>query len=248
MVLRKTTFSRARAGAFSAAAAVIFASLSSGAAPTASGSPADLTALFAPPTTQELTRIRADWSTRPLVVEGYRREAMGVDARGDQIHVVSHVVDGHRHFGALRFPRSYIPGKSYPLIVACHGGLAGVDLDEIGNIFATFPGQCLEQDSFMLIPSYRGEDLVTPFAGTFTSGGPASWADRDVDDTRALLSAALIAYPEIDEARIGAYGISRGASVAMMLSVRDGRIRRVVDFFGFTDLSFRAFGHAWTRS
>ena len=59
-----------------------------------------------------LIRIRADWSTRPPVVEGYRREAMGVDARGDQIHVVSHVVDGHRHFGALRFPRSFIPGKS----------------------------------------------------------------------------------------------------------------------------------------
>lgn len=238
MAFRKTTSPRVLKTALSAAAAVFIASLSSGATSSATiSAPADLTELFAPPTSQELIRIRADWTSRPVAVEGYRREGSGFDARGDEFHVISHLVDGYRHYGALRFPRSFIQGKSYPLIVACHGGLAGVDLDEVSNIFATFPGQCIDPEAFVLIPSFRGEDLVTPFAGPFTSGGPASWVDRDVDDTRALLSAALAAYPEIDEARIGAYGISRGASVAMMLSVRDGRIRRVVDLFGFTDLS-----------
>lgn len=238
MAFRKMTSPRVLKTALSAAAAVFIASLSSGATSSATiSAPADLTELFAPPTSQELIRIRTDWSSRPVAVVGYRREESGSNARGDEFQVISHLVDGYRHYGALRFPRSYIPGKSYPLIVACHGGLAGVDLDEISNIFATFPGQCIDPEAFMLIPSFRGEDLVTPFAGTYSSEGPASWVDRDIDDTRALLSAALDAYPEIDEARIGAYGISRGASVAMMLSVRDGRIRRVVDFFGFTDLS-----------
>lgn len=222
----------------SAAAAVLLASLASGAASTAATTPpGDLTELFAPPTIKELDQVRADWASRPLAVEGFRLDATGIDARGDTIHVLSHVVDGQRHYGALRFPQNYVAGGSYPLIVACHGGLSGVDLDEIGNVFSTFPGQCLEPEAFLLIPSFRGEDLVTPFAGTFSSGGPASWADRDVDDTRALLSAALANYPEIDEARIGAYGISRGASVAMIMSVRDVRVRRVVDLFGFTDLS-----------
>lgn len=238
MAHRTTTSARALALALSAAAAVFLASLAPAMTPAAAtGARADLAELFAPPTTVELDRIRQDWASRPLIVEGYRLEATGTDNRGDMIHVLSHVVDGQRHFGALRFPRSYVPGGSYPLIVTCHGGLAGVDIDEIGNVLSTFPGQCIDSEAFLLIPSFRGEDLVTPFAGTFTSSGPASWADRDVDDTRALLSAALENYPEIDEARIGAYGISRGAAVAMIMSVRDSRIRRVVDLFGFTDLS-----------
>ncbi|MEE2941329.1 MAG: hypothetical protein VX460_13150 [Planctomycetota bacterium] len=197
----------------------------------------DLTALFAPPTSQELSLVRADWAARPLVVEGYRLEASGLDGRGDTVHVISHLVDGERHFGALRFPRNFAPGGSYPLIVACHGGLSGVDLDEIGNVLSTFPGQCVDSEAFLLIPSFRGEDLITPFAGTFTSGGVPSWADRDVDDSSALLSAALANYPEIDEARIGAYGLSRGASVGLIMGARDARIRRVVSLFGFTDLS-----------
>lgn len=198
---------------------------------------ADLNDLFAPPTPAELDAVRADWAARPLTVEGFRVEATGTDNLGDTIHVLSHVVDGQRHFGALRFPENYTPGGSHPLYVVCHGGLAGADLDELSGLFATLPGQCVESDAFLLLPSYRGEDLVTPFAGTFVSGGAPSWADRDVDDTRALLSAALLNYPEIDEARIGAYGISRGAAVALLMSARDGRIRRVVDMFGFTDLS-----------
>ena len=229
-----TTYARALAPVLSSAAALLLASQVSGATPIA---PGDLTDLFAPPTSQELDLVRADWAARTLSVDDYRLDASGVDGRGDTIHVISHVVDGERHYGALRFPQNYVVGGSYPLIVACHGGLSGVDLDEIGNVVSTFPGQCIEADAFLLIPSFRGETLVTPFAGPFTSGGSASWADRDVDDTRALLSAALENYPEIDEARIGAYGLSRGASVAMIMSVRDARVRRVVNLFGFTDLS-----------
>ncbi len=233
-----TTYARGLALVLSAASAVFLASPAPGATRSATTSASgDLAELFAPPTSDELRLVRADWATRPLEVEDYRLEETGVDGRGDTIHVLSHVVDGQRHYGALRFPPNYVPGGSYPLIVACHGGLSGVDLDEIGNVFSTFPGQCIDSKAFVLIPSYRGEDLVTPFAGTFTSGGTASWADRDVDDTRALLSAALENYPEIDEARIGAYGLSRGAAVVMLMSLRDARVRRVVSLFGFSDLS-----------
>lgn len=197
----------------------------------------DLSTLFAQPTAAEMSAVRADWLSRPLSVESYRLEATGSGSNGDSYHVLSHVVDGQRHYGALRFPQNFVVGENYPVLVLCHGGLEGVDSDETENLFGTFPGECIEADSFILIPSYRGEDLETPFAGTFTSGGNPSWADRDVDDTRALLSAALQAYPEMDEARVAAYGISRGGAVALLLSIRDSRVRRIVDIFGFTDLS-----------
>lgn len=220
----------ARAAAASASAVAIVSAAGAGVTQ-------DLSTLFAQPSAAEISSVRADWQSRPLVVDSYRLEATGFGGNGDSYHVLSHVVDGQRHFGALRFPQNYVAGGNYPVIVLCHGGLAGVDSEETDNLFATLPGQCIEADAFILIPSYRGEDLVTPFAGTFSSGGSPSWADRDVDDTRALLSAALQEYPEMDEARIAAYGISRGGAVALLLSIRDSRVRRVVDIFGFTDLS-----------
>ncbi len=198
---------------------------------------ADLSELFAPPSVAEIAAVRADWDTRQPVVAGYQVEASGTDAHGVRFDVVSHIVDGQRHYGAVRYPRNYLPGKPYSTLVVCHGGLGGVAAEESANFILSLPGQCIDEEYFLVIPSFRGEPLVTQFAGTFLSGGSPSWADRDVDDTAALLSACQINIPDMDHARVAAWGISRGAAVAMLLAARDDRIRRVVDLFGFTDFS-----------
>lgn len=197
----------------------------------------DLTALFAPPTQAELDAVRADWASRTPSVQGYRLEATGTDAQGIAYHVVSHVVDSQRHFAAIKFPRNYVPGGSYGALVVCHGGLVGVAAEEAANFLFVLPGLCVEDEYFLIIPSYRGESLRTSFAGDFLSGGTPNYADRDVDDVYALLSAALVHYQDIDHARIGSWGISRGGAVALLLAARDDRIRLTVDMFGFTDLS-----------
>ncbi|MEM9802570.1 MAG: prolyl oligopeptidase family serine peptidase, partial [Planctomycetota bacterium] len=223
---------------FTRCVAALLAALASPFASTAwAGTGLDLSSLFLPPTATELDAVRADWATRPLVVEGFRLEATGLDSQGALFHVLSHIVEGQRHFGAIRFPRNYTPGTPYGALVVCHGGLQGVGIEEASNFLTVLPGQCVDDEYFLIIPSFRGEGLGTSFAGVFNSGGTPSWADRDVDDTRALLSTVLANYPDVDDARIGAWGISRGGAVALLLTARDDRIRRVVDMFGFTDLS-----------
>ena len=51
-----------------------------------------------------------------------------------------------------------------------------------------------------------------------------------------MLSAALASEPALDPQRLGAVGISRGGGVAMLIALRDPRFKRVVEFFGPTDL------------
>jgi len=198
----------------------------------------DFSPLFAPPTPAEVQAVRIDWATRPHVVSGFRVDANYVDpGTGARFEVVSHVVDGFRHYGALRYPGQYVQGGKYPVMVVCHGGTAGVSVEEASNLLVHLPGQCVADQFFLVIPSFRGEPLHTSSVGSFLSEGPPSWADRDVDDTRALLTASLDYQADMDRARVAGWGISRGAAVALLLSIRDDRIRRVVDMFGFTDLS-----------
>ena len=197
----------------------------------------DLTPLFEAPTAQEIAQVRADWATRPIVDEGFQLEASGFDSNGAQVDIVSHIVDGARHFAAIRYPQNFDPSLVYRTVLLCHGGVFGVDLQGITNLLGLLSGGCLEGDSFLVIPSFRSETLQTGFAGSFTSGGTPSPANRDVDDTLSLLTVALRNYPQMDDARVVAWGVSRGAAVAMIAAVRDDRIRRVVNNFGFTDFS-----------
>ena len=220
----------ASAASFSPAAPVSLA-------PSSHATRADLTELFQPPTLAEIAAVRADWATRQPVVAGYQVEASGNDSQGVRFDVVSHIVEGQRHYGAVRYPRNYVAGQPYSTLVVCHGGLGGVAAEESANFLLSLPGLCVDDNYFLVIPSFRGEPLVTQFAGTFLSGGNPSWADRDVDDTAALLSAVQQNIPDLDHSRVAAWGISRGAAVAMLLAARDDRIRRVVDLFGFTDFS-----------
>jgi len=225
------------AGVRRVALAAVVCMLTFGAAAPASAQ-IDLSSLFAPPTPAEIQAVRLDWAMRTNTVTGFRVEAQYVDgSSGGRFEIVSHVVDGFRHYGAIRFPSQYVPGGKYPVMVACHGGTVGVSVEEVSNLLVHFPGQCVADQFFLVIPSFRGEVLNTTSVGTFQSEGTLSWADRDVDDTRALLSATLDHQADMDRARISAWGISRGAAVALLLSIRDDRIRRIVDMFGFTDLA-----------
>lgn len=197
----------------------------------------DLAPLFAPPTAQELADVRADWAARTIEVDGFVLEAVGQDPSGGTVHVISHLVGGQRHYGALRFPANFTVAGTYRTMLFCHGGLDGVDVEDIANVLTLLSGACLDDDTFILIPSFRGEELRTTFAGTFVSGGQPSYSDRDVDDSLSLLSVALQNYPQMDDARVSAWGVSRGGAVALLAAIRDERVRRVVDNYGYTDLS-----------
>lgn len=195
----------------------------------------DLDALFAAPTQQEIVSARAAWTGRDVSVRGYNLE-LTVErqlARRDvRIQIVSHLVTGQRHYGAVIVPAGAQPG-TLPVMMYLHGGDNGVSVDsEVGFVMEFFAD--LRDDFIYVVPSFRDEPLR--FGGqTWNSEGPASPWNYDVDDAIALLNVAIQTVPEADGQRVVNFGFSRGGGVAMLMAIRDARVDRVVDFFGPTD-------------
>jgi dipeptidyl aminopeptidase/acylaminoacyl peptidase len=195
----------------------------------------NLDVLFATPSLSEISAIEAEWALRDVSARTVRIEHIKSVGTGDSrylVQVVSHVVGGTKHFGGIVAPDGAAPG-SLPVLVYLHGGDAGTSLDdEVLPAIEAF-GTALG-DVVMVVPSFRSESLR--FDGrTFTSEGPPSPWDRDVDDAMALLSAAFDVAPAADPERVAALGLSRGGGVALLMGARDERVDRVVEFFGPTD-------------
>lgn len=196
--------------------------------------PPDIEAIFAPATSAEIEVVRAEWSARDVTPVDVRIEATEPFVLGTMpatLSIVSHAIEGGRHYGAVVTPLG-APVGSLPVVVYAHGGDSGVDTDDLG-LFASFLGDAAAGFTWV-IPSFRSETLLTNERSWRSGGEPSPW-DRDVDDALALLDAALDLEPAADEDRIAVLGFSRGAGVALLMGIRDGRIDRVVDFFGPTD-------------
>jgi dipeptidyl aminopeptidase/acylaminoacyl peptidase len=217
---------------------VLFAASGCGDSPTDPGrdvvAGVDLDALFAAPGPAEGAAIEADWAQRSpgaagVVVE--RADAIPLGSSSLGVRVVSHEVDGRRHYGAI-LASAEAPPASVPILVYAHGGDAGVSVEEVVLVAATL---ALASDDFViLVPSFRSEPLR--WAGeVWISEGEASPWDRDVDDALALLDVALLTTPAADPERIGVLGLSRGGAVGLLMGIRDPRIAAVVSFFAPTD-------------
>ena len=196
---------------------------------------ADLDALFAPPTADEITQVKEEWDTRTPEVSGVRPELdseVSVGLGSVRVRILSHTVGGLRHYGAVVTPVGAEPG-SLPVILYAHGGDGGVDIEDTFLLNQILQRQGLS--AALVIPSYRSEPLRLGDQVFLSEGPPSPW-DRDVDDTISLLSVALEQAPELDEERVAILGFSRGGGVGLLTAARDPRIDAVVEFFGLTDL------------
>jgi len=194
----------------------------------------DLDVLFAAPTSTERAQVDEDWASRSPVAEGVAEEGERVAELGGvpvRIRIVSHLVDGHRHYGLIVEPQE-APFDPVPVLMYAHGGEGGVSLEELLLVASALQ---LSGDDFVLAaPAFRSETLRVG-AESWLSEGPASPWDRDVDDALALLEVVLATVPFADPNRLGVVGLSRGGAVALLMGIREPRIRGVVSFFAPTD-------------
>lgn len=92
-----------------------------------------------------------------------------------------------------------------------------------------------------ILPALRGQSLkMTINDITYTT--PVSEGERDdafdgaADDALATLNAVGITFPEADTSKVMARGGSQGATVVLLMGVRDQRVKRVASVAGPTDL------------
>ncbi len=219
--------------------ALTLAVVMAGCSDSASGPPSpieepELDALFAPATPAEIAQVEAEWAGRDPSADGVQvlnELPFLLGPETGTVKIVSHLVDGFTHYGAVITPPGAAPG-SLPVLVYAHGGDQGVSLTEI-QLLATVLGPEATQMVFV-VPSFRSERITFGNLSYLSGGTPSPW-DRDVDDALALVDVALGITPEADPSRVGVVGFSRGAGVALLMAARDPGIDAVVEFFGPTD-------------
>lgn len=199
----------------------------------------DLSPLFAPPTSRELALVQHAWDSRDLTVREWQVDTLGLTTDGEHLlMIVSHrVYNEYRHFGAVRFPRNFVRGGSFPVLVYCHGGFGGINVNCLDSFDQEMPSDIIKDNFIIVVTAYRGELLNANDLGVYYSEGEQDLFGGDVDDLIMLLSGTLEAVPEADPDRIVAYGRSRGAWETYMLTVRDRRVKAAVILYGATDMT-----------
>lgn len=202
---------------------------------------AELDTLFVPATDGEIETIAAEWRTRDYSAAEAAVELTETISLGGTpavLRIVSHRVDGVLHYGAIAVPEGADPGSLH-LLAYLHGGDVGVSVTDL-QYFGVALGDLTESFAFVA-PAYRSEELRYGNR-RWTSEGPSSHWDRDVDDAIALVNVAFETTAELKTGSYSAIGGSRGGGVALLAGARDERIERILAFFGPTD-----FFDGWVR-
>jgi pimeloyl-ACP methyl ester carboxylesterase len=200
--------------------------------------PLTMADVLAPVTPAELVRVDEEWAGRDLGVHDLQVVATGTVTLGTVAmtwRVLAHRVEGSLHYGVVLVPVALTsPG---PVLVYAHGGFTGeggFPYFEVEDLASRIPAQPVRDRLVYVIPAYRGERIR--IAGTtYTAEGTTLIGTTDLGDTAALLSAVVESTPLADGARVGVFGESRGAMVALSLAARDPRFDLVLDAFGPTD-------------
>lgn len=194
----------------------------------------DLDRLFAPATEAEVAHVRGEWATRTAEAIDVRQEASGpfpIAGVPGRLRILSHRVDGERHYGAVVVAEG-ATARSLPVLVYAHGGDSGVSVEELALLFLALGEGA--SGFVWVVPSFRSEPLRSGTRVFLSEGEPSPW-DRDVDDALSLLTVALQEEPAADPERIAVLGLSRGGGVGLLMGARDPRVKAVVSFFGPTD-------------
>jgi hypothetical protein len=208
-----------------------------------------LALVFAKPTAAEIAAVEKDWASRDLTPRGVKEELKSTVTIADQrydVRIVSHLVHGKRHYGAIILPSNTTPGCC-PVIIEAKGVSPTYFPLELENLSAPRMMGDIAHRFVYVVPTYRGEVLNFNGATYISEGDRTDALDGASDDAIALLSVAIQTTPEIDPTRICAFGRSRGGTVAMLAGIRDKRIDCVVNWSGPTDWFYAMGTNGWTE-
>jgi hypothetical protein len=180
--------------------------------------------LLIEPTLDELSEIIVEWQHKDFtpsdVLEVYKEEMLN----GDSIKVISHLVNGLLHYGAIRIPKG-LDIQTAPILLELEGGGTGLDVSKTSTLTS---GKCKQERNnyISILPSYRG-NLIRGKNFCFRSQGYAgdAWLGA-AEDAISFLEAVKSLYRKSDSVKVLAQGISRGATVALII----GSLTDKIDF------------------
>lgn len=153
---------------------------------------------------------------------------------GNTLFILSHAVMGNRHYGAVVLPDRKNTAK-LPVVILATGGDGmhknfdiASDFNHPAAQFPSFLGPSLDQEFVVVIPSFRGQQLILNHKKYQSEGSVGDAFDGATTDAIAFLNVVLATFKQADRERIAIYGGSRGGTVALLASARDTRIKKAV--------------------
>jgi dipeptidyl aminopeptidase/acylaminoacyl peptidase len=160
----------------------------------------------------------------------------------NRLYVISHQVEGRRHYGAIITPVRTKQDRLPVVIFATGGdGMSTAfditqDFNHAAAQFPSFLGRDLDSTTIVVIPSFRGQQLIIGQRKFQSDGDVGDAFDGATTDALALLNVALKQFKHADKNQIAIYGGSRGGTVALLAAARDKRIKKVIAVAAPTDM------------
>lgn len=194
------------------------------------------------PTPQEIKEILDDLINQDLSPRDVIIHDSVLLSNSNTLYVLSHKVEGLIHYGAVIIPTNS-NGKKLPVIIFATGG-DGMhkefdirqDFNHPAVQFPNFLGGDFDQKFIVVIPSFRGQQLIIANKKYQSDGNVSDAFGGATSDALAFLNVTLKTFSQANENRIAIHGGSRGGTVALLASSRDKRINRTIAVAAPTDM------------
>ncbi|TXE15060.1 prolyl oligopeptidase family serine peptidase [Seonamhaeicola algicola] len=124
--------------------------------------------------------------------------------------------DNEEVTGILYYPKNYVEGKKYPLMLSIHGGPASQDLDMWSERWSTYPNLLAQKGMFILKPNYHGS---SNHGLSYVESIKENYYVPELED---IIKGIEVLHNEgkIDKTKMGTMGWSNGAIISTMLTVK----------------------------
>lgn len=174
--------------------------------------------LFKEPTENEIREILTEWKEKDFTPKRVQVEYLELRPNGDSIKVVSHFFNGQKHYGQIRIPKN-LNIRDAPILLGLMGGGTSIDVLETGDIYRLSSGKCRDilNNYISIMPAFRG-NILRGEDFCFRSEGYTGdvWLGA-AEDAVAFLEVVKGMYSKNDSSKVLASGISRGATVALII-------------------------------
>lgn len=183
---------------------------------------------YRPVTSEDLAEVQATWAQRDLSAQGVTVAYQQATA-AYQVTIYSHRVGANTHVGAVVAPTTAAAG-SLPVLVVLDG------LDQSNpSMDLGWPLASYRSDAVLVVPAYRGRTLRHAGQSFVANGDFCDAYDGATDDAIALLNVVAATTPSANMNRVVVQGYSRGGNVALLMGMRDPRVRVVLAGAGPVD-------------